>query len=103
MSLMAKMRWSVDKNLMLKSHPDRRACFEDVVYAIEMGDLLDDLPHPNQIKYPRQRILVVSISNYAYVVPYVREENGNLFLKTVFPSRALTKLYLTDRADDKDT
>jgi len=100
---MAKLRWSVEKDLLLKSHPDRNACFEDVVLAIEDGDLLDDVPHPNQIKYPQQRMLVVRIAGYAYAVPYVRVEDGSLFLKTVFPSRVLTKRYLTDGADEQDT
>ena len=38
--------------------------------AIESGGLLDILAHPNQSKYPRQRVLVVSCDNYAYLVSF---------------------------------
>jgi hypothetical protein len=63
------------------------------VVAIEFGGLLDTLVHPNQAKYPRQRVLVVARDNYAYLVPFV-EEDDCFFLKTVIPSRKATRDYL---------
>jgi len=58
--------------------------------------LLDVLAHPNQSRYPRQRVLVVAADNYAYLVPCVEEES-HLFLKTIIPSRKATRDYLTGK------
>jgi hypothetical protein len=67
-----------------------------VVLHIERGDLLDILQHPNQARYSGQRIFVVSIDDYAYLVPFVEGE-GEVFLKTIIPSRKATNLYLRRR------
>jgi hypothetical protein len=75
--------------------------FESVVVAIESGGLLDILAHPNQAKYPRQRILVVAADNYVYLVPFV-EEDAYFFLKTIIPSRKPTKDYLTQGESDAE-
>ena len=61
--------------------------------AVESGYLLDSYNHPNQKRYPGQKIMVVEIEDYAYLVPYVRDEE-KVFLKTVIPSRKATKKYL---------
>ena len=55
--------------------------------------MLDIVEHPNQECYPGQRIFIVNIGNYAYVVPFV-ESATEVFLKTVIPSRKATNLYL---------
>lgn len=83
--------WDSDKNERLKR--ERGVSFEDVVFHIERGDLLDILEHPNQERYQGQRILVVLIEDYAYLVPFV-ESNDEVFLKTIIPSRKATKRYL---------
>ncbi len=88
---MKPFRWGPEKNDALKA--DRGISFEHIVVAIESGGLLDILAHPNQAKYPRQRVLVVACDNYAYLVPFVEEE-GHYFLKTVIPSRKATRDYL---------
>lgn len=84
-------RWNADKNAALLS--ERGVSFEHVVVAIEDGGLLDVLAHPNRRKYPNQRLLVVAWDGYAYLVPYV-EEDEYYFLKTVIPSRKATREYL---------
>ena len=71
------------------------------VVSIEAGGLLDVLAHPNQAKYPRQRVLVVACDNYAYLVPFI-EEDEHFFLKTVIPSRKATKLYLNQGETDAE-
>jgi hypothetical protein len=58
--------------------------------------LLDDVEHPKKEKYPNQRMFIVNIDDYAYLVPYVHSKN-EIFLKTVIPSRKATKEYLGDR------
>jgi hypothetical protein len=55
---------------------------------------LDIFPHPNQEKYPHQMVSVVAVNNYAFLVPYVEESEGMIFLKTIIPSRKATKKYI---------
>jgi len=83
--------WSHDKNSLLMA--ERGLCFEAVVAAVEADGLLDVLEHPNPIRYPGQRILVVRLNGYAHLVPFVETASG-LFLKTIIPSRKATRLYL---------
>ncbi len=68
--------------------------------SITQGNILDDSIHPNQEKYPNQRLLIVKIKNYAYLVPYV-ETNTEIFLKTIIPSRKATKQYLSIGKDNE--
>jgi len=83
--------WSEEKNDTLIR--ERGVCFQDVVVAIEDGKLLDVLSHKNRLKYPNQRIFVVNIGGYAYLVPFV-EDDEKVFLKTIIPSRKATRDYL---------
>ena len=64
-----------------------------MVVAIEGGGLVDVLAHPNPVKYPNQRVLVVASDGYAYLVPFL-EMKDHFFLKTVIPSRKATRDYL---------
>lgn len=96
---MKSFRWSPEKNDMLRA--DRGVSFESIVVAIESGGLLDILAHPNQVKYPKQRVLVVAYDGYAYLVPFVEEEDC-FFLKTVIPSRKATRDYLNTGESDAE-
>ena len=84
--------WSNQKNLQLVE--ERGVSFEIVVAAIEQGDLLDVLVHPNQNRYPGQFVYVVHINDYAYLIPFVTQDDGTSFLKTIIPSRKATRDYL---------
>jgi hypothetical protein len=64
---------------------------------LQSGGLLDDILHPNTEKYPHQRVFVVSIDDYVYLVPYVETEE-EIFLKTAIPSRKATKQYLGEKS-----
>jgi uncharacterized DUF497 family protein len=83
--------WNPQKNDQLIR--ERNVSFEDVVLNIQLGNELDIFEHPNQEKYPGQKIAVVMIEDYAYLVPYV-ENDEEIFLKTIIPSRKATKQYL---------
>ncbi len=83
--------WNIDKNSEIKEK--RNISFEAIVAQIENGKLLDILEHPNKIKYGKQRIYVVQVDDYAYLVPFVQEEE-KIFLKTIIPSRKATRKYL---------
>ena len=86
--------WSEAKNEQLQT--ERSLGFEEIVIAITQGKLLDVLPHPNKKKYPNQRVYVVEINKYAYLVPFV-EDDQKVFLKTIFPSRNATKIYIINQ------
>ena len=88
------MKFTIDfneeKNLILQG--TRGISFNEVIKAVEDNKILDNLKNRN---YPNQKILVVRIKNYIYAVPYVIDRNKKtIFLKTVYPSRVLTKKYL---------
>ena len=83
--------WNPDKNQQLIEK--RGISFEDVVFYILQGDVIDDLKHPNPDKYPNQRVLAVKVEDYVYLIPYV-ETDDEFFLKTIIPSRKATKQYL---------
>ncbi len=69
--------------------------------ALKEGQLLADIAHPSQ-KYPRQRLYVVKIKEYAYAIPYVSDaRKQEIFLKTVYPSRILTRIYLKGGGNEK--
>ena len=70
--------WDEAKNEKLKA--DRGIGFEDVVFHIERGDLLDVLDHPNPDRYAGQRLFVVRRDDYVYFVPFVEDERF-VFLK----------------------
>ena len=81
--------WDDAKNAKLRA--DRGIGFEDIVFHIERGDLLDILEHPNHDRYGGQRIFVVQRDDYVYLVPFVEDEHS-IFLKTIIPSRKATKV-----------
>ena len=85
--------WNTEKNFLLKE--ERGISFEQIVLHIESGDLLDVIEHPNKNAYAHQKILIVKIEDYVYSVPFV-EDGDERFLKTIIPSRKLTKIYLKE-------
>ncbi len=88
---MKPINWNSTKNQQLIS--ERGISFEDIVFYLQQGALLDDIEHPNSGKYLNQRVFVINIDDYTYLVPYV-ENTKEIFLKTVIPSRKATNVYL---------
>ena len=85
--------WDDEKNLLLRA--SRGVSFEQIVAAIEDGGVVDVLRHPNQEKYRNQKIYLVELRDYIYAVPFLKDpENEEIILKTIYPSRKYTKLYL---------
>jgi uncharacterized DUF497 family protein len=83
--------WSDEKNERLRH--ERGITFEDIVYHLTHGGLLDAIEHPNQKEYRGQRIFIVNVEGYACIVPFV-EDDDVIFMKTIVPSRKMTKRYL---------
>ena len=88
---MKQYDWDQEKNEWLLL--ERGITFEEIVYHLRHGGILDAMEHPNQDRYPNQRIFIVNVEGYACLVPFVETED-TIFLKTIIPSRKMTKIYL---------
>jgi uncharacterized DUF497 family protein len=93
---MKPFRWPSDKNERLKQ--ERGVSFEEITVAVESGGLLEIVPHPNPIKYPRQKIMVVEVAGYECLIPFIEEED-HFFLKTIIPSRKATRDFIAKESD----
>jgi len=90
---MKSFLWNPEEDEFLRK--ERGVSFEEIVFHIEQGDVVDLLEHPNQKRYPGQRVFVVNVNGYACLVPFVESED-DVFLKTIIPSRKATQKYLGD-------
>ncbi len=88
---MKPITWNPEKNKLLQER--RSISFEDVVLHISIGGILDTFEYQNQERYPGQKIHVIEVEGYAYLVSFVESED-EVFLKTIIPSRKATKTYL---------
>lgn len=82
--------WSIEKNQLLKR--ERGISFERIVFEMANGFELAVVEHPNQERYPGQKIAMVQVDDYVYAVPFV-ETDTEIFLKTIIPSRKATRQY----------
>lgn len=87
-----RYRYNTEKQDQLTR--ERGIGFEEIVEEIVSGNLIDTIEHFNQEQYPGQRIMYVRCVDTVYMVPYITEDDGTLFLKTLYPSRKATKIYL---------
>lgn len=94
---MKSLRWNLDKNRLLKA--TRGIDFETVALVIRQGQILDVIEHPNQEKYPSQKIFILAINQYVYLIPFM-ESKETIFLKTIIPSRKMRKKYLGEIKDE---
>jgi len=83
--------WNSEKNDWLKSNC--HISFEEVMNQIQSNNIIAQIDHYNQKKYPNQRIYILKINSYVYMVPFVEDEH-KIFLKTIIPNRKATKKYL---------
>ena len=87
----SRFDWNLEKNQELIEQ--RGISFERIVSAIEQGDLVEVVDHPNQQRYRGQMIYVVDIDGYLHLVPFVTSTDGSRFLKTIIPSRKAPRDY----------
>jgi uncharacterized DUF497 family protein len=85
-----KYDWNPEKNEWLKQ--ERRISFEQIIFHLSRGDVWMIADHPNQQKYPGQKIYFVVVEEYVYLVPHIVEQDS-IFLKTIIPSRKATRDY----------
>lgn len=90
-----ELLWSEEKNRRLKI--ERGISFEMIVDKITEGKIIDVIKHPDMKKYPGQKIYVIDINGYCYLTPFVETKDGNIFLKTVYPSRKAVKKYMKEK------
>ena len=81
-------RWNEEKNQLLIIQ--RKLSFEMVLEKMENKEILARKSHPDTKKYPHQFIFVVELEGYICYVPFV-ENDDEIFLKTIIPSRKLEK------------
>ena len=81
--------WNEEKNQLLIEL--RGISFDSIVSSMQLGGLVEVVDHPNQSRYPDQQIYIVEINEYVYLVPFVRQEDGSSFLKTIIPSSRETR------------
>ena len=85
-----KVIWDEAKNELLKS--TRNISFEDIESAILNDKIIDIVPHHNIEKYPNQELMIIEFVGYIYYVPFILKDD-ELILKSIIPSRKLTKKY----------
>ncbi|MCF6286212.1 MAG: BrnT family toxin [Candidatus Hydrogenedentes bacterium] len=89
-----KYDWNPEKNEWLKQN--RNTSFEEVIFHLSQGDVWRVSVHPDQERYPRQKIYFVIMDDYIYLVPHVIEQD-RIFLKTIIPSRKATRSYRSEK------
>ena len=95
--MVKRFAWDHTKSAWLLS--ERGVSFEQVVAHIQVGHLLDIVEHHRPDRYPGQKIFVIDIDDYAYLVPFVEDED-EVFLKTIIPSRKATRAYLRGKSNE---
>ncbi len=91
--------WDDAKNEWLRR--ERGISFDDVKYRLTPRDVLDDIQHPDQERYPGQRLYIIRINNLAWVVPY-RRTADHVFLYTAYPSEKFTRMYRGQLGGDNE-
>ncbi len=80
--------WDERKDRKLRK--ERGICFEEVVEKIVADEILDVLEHRTR---KHQKIFVVALKGRVHAVPFLQDEDGNIILKTIYPSRKLQRRY----------
>jgi uncharacterized DUF497 family protein len=89
-----KYDWDPDKNSWLKKN--RNISFEQIIFHLSQCDIWMIADHPNQEKFPNQRIYFVVVENSIYMVAHIIKMDF-IFLKTIIPSRKATKAFLKEK------
>jgi uncharacterized DUF497 family protein len=69
---------------------DRGISFEEIAERIMKREVLAILKNPAR---ENQKIFVVSVRGYTCCVPFAEDAQGNIALKTAYPSRKLHRRY----------
>ena len=91
---MKPIRFNKDKDKVLKEK--RGIGFKDVIKEMGAGKIVTVRKHPNTKKFPSQKIMLINIKNYIFVIPYIETEK-EIFLKTIYKSRKYTKEFINKK------
>jgi uncharacterized DUF497 family protein len=80
--------WDEGKNNQLQKQ--RNISFEEATQIILNGDYLDILENPAR---KEQYIFIIMLNDYIHVVPFVVDNDNNMVLKTIYPSRKFHHIY----------
>ena len=80
--------WDEDKSVKLKA--ERGISLDEIALLILKKQYIDVVKHP---KRPGQWMFIMPIDAYIHVVPFVLDSNGDVVLKTAFPSRKFHKRF----------
>ena len=94
--LVKRIEWNTEKSQILVE--TRKLDFKIFAEIItnEREKIVAVINHPNIERYPTQRIFLINVDNYIYLVPFVEDEE-KIFLKTVIPSNKYTRDYLINK------
>jgi uncharacterized DUF497 family protein len=90
-----KFRFDHAKNTKLST--ERGISFDEIIDTIIENGVLAAESHYNSKKYPNQNIFYVQVKNEVYSVPFVIEDDGTIFLKTIFANRKARKRFLKNK------
>ena len=85
---MQNIRWNLVKSERLKK--TRGVSFKDIL----RGKLVAVKKNPAR---KDQNIMLFEYKRYIWIVPFIVEENGDIFLKTLFSSRKYTKMFREEK------
>jgi uncharacterized DUF497 family protein len=80
--------WDDEKNRKLIA--ERGLSFENFASLILEKKYLAILKNPARLE---QKLFILPYQGYTYAVPFIIDDEQNIILKTVFPSRKYHKLY----------
>jgi uncharacterized DUF497 family protein len=80
--------WDEGKNNQLQKQ--RNISFEEATQIILNGDYLDILENPAR---KEQYIFIIMLNDYIHVVPFIVDNDNNMVLKTIYPSRKFHHIY----------
>ncbi len=95
-SQVVRYEWDSEKNEWLKK--ERNISFEQIIFHLLQGDVWKISDHPDQIKYPGQKIYLVVVEGYIYLVPHIIEKEY-IFLKTIIPNSKATNDYQKEQEE----
>lgn len=87
-----EFRWSAGKDAKLRA--EREISFDEIVIALQAGQLLATRKHHNADRFAHQEIYFVEVRGYVYMVPFIRDKEW-VFLKTVIPTRKGVREFLS--------
>ena len=66
---------------------------DEIIELVIEKKYLDILEHPRR---KNQKIFIIPYNDYIHAAPFVVDEDDNIIIKTVFPSRNFQRIYMKE-------